>query len=103
MARSEAMIKEGAAAFLEEGVNVLAAIVARPRDWTQATASAGRKAEQRSTTGPSAPRRTRHAVHGRRRADEMTQRPAAPGLGCNRDLSGLDPRAEQSNRRRRLR
>jgi hypothetical protein len=41
MARSEAKIKEGAAPFLEEGEEVLAAIVARPRGWTQATASAG--------------------------------------------------------------
>ena len=41
MARSEAKIKEGAAPFLEPGEEVLAAIVARPRGWTQAGASAG--------------------------------------------------------------
>ena len=41
MARSEAKIKEGAAPFLEQGEEVLAAIVARPRGWTQSTASAG--------------------------------------------------------------
>ncbi len=41
MARSEAKIKEGAAPFLELGEEVLAAIVARPRGWTQAVASAG--------------------------------------------------------------
>ena len=41
MARSEAKIKEGAAPFLEQGEEVLAAIVARPRGWTQASASAG--------------------------------------------------------------
>ena len=41
MAGSEAKIKEGAAPFLEEGEEVLAAIVARPRGWTQAGASAG--------------------------------------------------------------
>ncbi|MEA2254780.1 MAG: hypothetical protein QOG35_825 [Solirubrobacteraceae bacterium] len=41
MARSEAKIKEGAAPFLEEGEEVLAAVVARPRGWTQARASAG--------------------------------------------------------------
>jgi hypothetical protein len=41
MARSEAKIKEGAAPFLEEGEEVLAALVARPRGWTQANASAG--------------------------------------------------------------
>ena len=35
MARSEAKIKEGAAAFLEPGEEVLAAVVARPRGWTQ--------------------------------------------------------------------
>lgn len=41
MGRSEAKIKEGAGPFLEPGEEVLAAIVARPRGWTQATASAG--------------------------------------------------------------
>jgi hypothetical protein len=41
MARSEAKIKEGAAPFLEEGEEVLAAVVARPRGWTQSRASAG--------------------------------------------------------------
>jgi hypothetical protein len=41
MARAEAKIKEGAAPFLEQGEEVLAAIVARPRGWTQAGASAG--------------------------------------------------------------
>ena len=41
MARSEAKIKDGAAPFLEQGEEVLAAIVARPRGWTQAGASAG--------------------------------------------------------------
>jgi hypothetical protein len=41
MARSEAKIKEGAAPFLEQGEEVLAAVVARPRGWTQANASAG--------------------------------------------------------------
>jgi hypothetical protein len=41
MARSDAKIKEGAAPFLEEGEEVLAAVVARPRGWTQSNASAG--------------------------------------------------------------
>lgn len=41
MARYETKIKEGAAPFLEEGEEVVAAIMARPRGWTQATASAG--------------------------------------------------------------
>jgi hypothetical protein len=41
MARAESKIKDGAAPFLEEGEEVLAAIVARPRGWTQSTASAG--------------------------------------------------------------
>jgi hypothetical protein len=41
MARAEAKIKEGAAPYLEQGEEVLAAIVARPRGWTQSTASAG--------------------------------------------------------------
>ena len=41
MARAETKIKEGAAPFLEPGEDVLAGIHARPRGWTQATASAG--------------------------------------------------------------
>ena len=41
MARAEAKIKEGAAPYLEQGEEVLAAIVARPRGWTQTTASPG--------------------------------------------------------------
>lgn len=41
MARSDAKIKQGAAPFLEAGEEVLAAIVARPRGWTQANAAAG--------------------------------------------------------------
>lgn len=41
MARYEAKIKEGAAPFLEEGEEVLAAVMARPRGWTQSNASAG--------------------------------------------------------------
>lgn len=41
MARAEAKIKEGAAPYLEQSEQVLAAIVARPRGWTQAGASAG--------------------------------------------------------------
>ena len=41
MARAEAKIKEGAAPFLQEDEQVLAAIVARPRGWTQQNASPG--------------------------------------------------------------
>ena len=41
MARFETKIKEGAAQFLEPGEEVLAAVVARPRGWTQSNASAG--------------------------------------------------------------
>ena len=41
MARAEAKIKEGAAPYLEQGEEVLAAMVARPRGWTQSNASAG--------------------------------------------------------------
>jgi hypothetical protein len=39
MARSEDKIKEGAKSLLEPGEEMLAAIVARPRGWTQASAS----------------------------------------------------------------
>jgi hypothetical protein len=41
MARAEAKIKEGAEPYLEQGEEVLAAIVARPRGWTQQNASPG--------------------------------------------------------------
>ncbi len=41
MARAETKIKEGAAALLDDGEEVLAAVVARPRGWTQSNASAG--------------------------------------------------------------
>ena len=41
MARAEAKIKDGAAPYLEQGEEVLAAIVARPRGWTQSAASPG--------------------------------------------------------------
>jgi hypothetical protein len=41
MARAEAKIMQGAAPYLEQGEEVLAAIVARPRGWTQSTASPG--------------------------------------------------------------
>ena len=41
MARAESKIKEGAAPYLEQDEEVLAAIVARPRGWTQSNASAG--------------------------------------------------------------
>jgi hypothetical protein len=41
MARAEVKIKEGAAPYLEQGEEVLAAMVARPRGWTQSSASPG--------------------------------------------------------------
>jgi len=41
MARAEGKIKEGAAQFMEPGEEVVAAFVARPRGWTQASASPG--------------------------------------------------------------
>jgi hypothetical protein len=41
MARSEDKIKEGAKSLLEPGEEILAAVVARPRGWTQGTASSG--------------------------------------------------------------
>src|SRR3954467_5700016 len=41
MGRSEGKIKEGAAPFLDQGEEVIAAFVARPRGWTQSSASPG--------------------------------------------------------------
>jgi len=41
MARYETKIKQGAEPFLDEGEEVVAAVMARPRGWTQASASPG--------------------------------------------------------------
>jgi hypothetical protein len=41
MARYETKIRDGAAPFLDSGEEVIAAVMARPRGWTQAGASAG--------------------------------------------------------------
>jgi hypothetical protein len=41
MARYETKIKDGAKPFLEDGEEILAAVMARPRGWTQSSASAG--------------------------------------------------------------
>jgi len=41
VARSEQKIKDGAAQFVEPGEEVRAALIARPRGWTQTGASAG--------------------------------------------------------------
>ena len=68
MARYETKIKEGAAPFLEQGEEVVAAVMARPRGWTQAGASAGggflagvlvAKSVARSSRSRSRPPRTR--------------------------------------------
>jgi len=62
MARAEAKIKDGAAPFLEPGEEVLAAIVARPRGWTQSNASAGGGAVAGAIGG---------ALGGRKQQDNM--------------------------------
>jgi hypothetical protein len=41
MARYETKIKEGAQPFMDSGEEVIAAVMARPRGWTQASASPG--------------------------------------------------------------
>ena len=41
MSRQDDKLKEGARPFLEDGESVLAAFIARPRGWTQATAGSG--------------------------------------------------------------
>ena len=41
MARAESKIMDGAQQFLEDGEEVLAAVIARPRGWTQQAASPG--------------------------------------------------------------
>ena len=60
MSRYERKTKEGAAPFLEDGEEVLASMVARPRGWTQSSAGAGGR-------GPSAP-----AELGARKQGQLT-------------------------------
>jgi hypothetical protein len=54
VSKHEDKIKEGAAPFLEEGEEVLAAFIARPRGWTQAMAGArplGTQQQQQAHAG----------------------------------------------------
>ena len=87
MARSEAKIKEGAAALLEPGEEVLAAIVARPRGWTQARASAGGGAAAGAIGGALGGRKQRASVDAAQQAGFGLASPMALAVTGKRLLS----------------
>jgi hypothetical protein len=87
MARSEAKIKEGAAALLEPGEEVLAAIVARPRGWTQARASAGGGAAAGAIGGALGGRKQRASVDAAQQAGFELASPMALAVTGKRLLS----------------
>jgi hypothetical protein len=87
MARSEAKIKEGAAPFLEPGEEVLAAIVARPRGWTQASASAGGGAVAGAIGGAIGGRKQRQSMEGAEESGFQLASPMALAVTPRRLLS----------------
>lgn len=87
MARSETKIKEGAAPFLEEGEEVLAAIVARPRGWTQAGASAGGGVPAAVIGGTIGRKKQRESVEAAERSGFELANPMALAVTPRRLLS----------------
>ncbi len=87
MARAEAKIKEGAAPFLEPGEEVLAAMVARPRGWTQSTASAGGGALAGAIGGALGGKKQRESVEGAEQAGFELASPMALAVTQRRLLS----------------
>src|SRR5438105_11193490 len=61
--RQERKIKEGAGPFLEEGEEVLAAIVARPRGWGQAMAGSFHLGEREERAGYAAAEEAGFGIH----------------------------------------
>lgn len=87
MARSEAKIKEGAAPFLEQGEEVIAAIVARPRGWTQAHGSAGGGAIPGAIGGAIGGKRQRRNIDAAERSGFELANPMALAVTPRRLLS----------------
>src|SRR4051812_50150585 len=85
MARFETKIKEGAAPLLEPGEEVLAAFVARPRGWTQATASPGGGAVAGMVGGALGGKKQRENVAAAGEAGGEVARPVGLG-GTQRGL-----------------
>jgi hypothetical protein len=84
--RHEPKVKEGARPFLEEGEEILAAFVARPRGWTQSMAGArGLGAAQQGRAYAAAEQAEFRALAGAKtlaeafdRAKDAGERPGAP-------------------------
>ena len=87
MARSEAKIRDGAAPFLDPGEEVLAAIVARPRGWTQAGASAGGGAAAGAIGGALGGRKQRQSVEAAEESGFELASPMALAITPRRLLS----------------
>lgn len=87
MARFETKIKEGAAPFLEPGEEVLAAVVARPRGWTQANASAGGGAAAGLIGGSIGRKKQQHNVDAAHEAGFELASPMALAVTQRRVLS----------------
>jgi hypothetical protein len=87
MARSEAKIKQGAAPFLEPGEEVLAAIVARPRGWTQAGASAGGGAIAGAIGGALGGKKQRQSIEAAEQSGFELANPMALAITPRRLLS----------------
>ena len=82
MARAEAKIKEGAAPFLQEGEEVLAAIVARPRGWAQQSASPGGGLVAGMVGGAMGGKKQQENVAAAE--DSGYRLPSGPSSGCSR-------------------
>jgi hypothetical protein len=87
MARSEDKIKEGAKSFLEPNEPVLAAVVARPRGWTQAGASPGGGAIAGAIGGALGNKKQRESVDAAERANFTLSSPMALAVTPERLLS----------------
>ena len=85
MSRQESKIKEGARRFLEDGEEVLAALVARPRGWTQSSAGGGGVAGM--VAGELGARKQQRAHAGAQQAGFALASPMALALTQRRLLS----------------
>src|SRR3954447_16648473 len=87
MGRSDAKIKEGAAPFLKQGEEVIAAFVARPRGWTQSSASPGGGAVAGMVGGAIGGKKQRESREGAQEAGFELASPMALGITPTRLVS----------------
>src|SRR3954447_27024883 len=87
MGRSDAKIKEGAVPFLEQGEEVIAAFVARPRGWTQSSASPGGGAVAGMIGGAIGGKQQHQATAGARDAGFQLASPMALAITPRRLVS----------------